>query len=74
VLATLSTGRSEHQLAHGRPTAVALTSGYHFAFWIGAALVAVAIVVALAVLRPESAADGAAAVDDAGEAVEPALC
>jgi predicted MFS family arabinose efflux permease len=70
VLATLSTGRSEDQLAHGRPVATALTSGYHLAFGIAAALVALAIVVALTVLRPE-----AVAVDsDAGEEVpEPAL-
>ena len=50
VLATLSTSRSAHVLAHGRSTAAALTSGYHLAFWIAAALVAAAIAVVPAVL------------------------
>jgi len=51
VLATLSTSRSERLIADGEPTAAALTSGYHLAFWIGAVLVAVAIVVAATVLQ-----------------------
>jgi EmrB/QacA subfamily drug resistance transporter len=61
VLATLSTGRSDDQLAHGSPLESALTSGYHLAFVIAAVLVAGAIVVALTVLRPERApvAEGA---------------
>ncbi len=53
VLATLSTSRSEALAADGRDAASALTSGYHLAFWIAAVLVGAAIVVALAVLRPE---------------------
>ena len=36
----------------GHSTAAALTSGYHLAFAIGAALVGCAILVALAVVRP----------------------
>ena len=64
VLATLSASRSESLIADGEATASALTSGYHFAFWIGAALVGAAIVVALTVLRPvprpEQSAEGAA--------------
>jgi predicted MFS family arabinose efflux permease len=64
VLATLSASRSESLIADGEATATALTSGYHFAFWIGAALVGAAIVVALTVLRPvprpEESAEGAA--------------
>jgi EmrB/QacA subfamily drug resistance transporter len=51
VLATLSTSRSAHVLAQGRSTAAALTSGYHLAFWVAAALVAAAIAVVPAVLE-----------------------
>ncbi len=39
VLATLSSEHSDSLIADGEPTQQALTSGYHFAFWIGAALV-----------------------------------
>jgi EmrB/QacA subfamily drug resistance transporter len=53
VLATLSASRSNDLLASGQPTPTALTSGYHLAFWIGAALVVVGIALALTVLRPE---------------------
>jgi EmrB/QacA subfamily drug resistance transporter len=48
VLATLSTTRSNHLLASGHSSASALTSGYHLAFWVAAALVACAIAVVLA--------------------------
>jgi EmrB/QacA subfamily drug resistance transporter len=70
VLATLSTTRTENLLAEGEPAAAALNSGYHFAYLIGAALVAVAIVVALVVLR----SDEAGAQEHAGQAApsEPA--
>jgi EmrB/QacA subfamily drug resistance transporter len=53
VLATLSASRSDSLIGHGASTASALTSGYHLAFWIAAALIAAAIVAALTVLRPE---------------------
>jgi EmrB/QacA subfamily drug resistance transporter len=56
VLATLSASRSDALIADGEPTDVALTGGYHLAFWIAAGLVAVAIVVVLTVLRPETRA------------------
>ena len=49
VLATLSTSRSGHLLAHGQSTAAALTSGYHLAFWIAAGLTATAIAIVPAV-------------------------
>jgi EmrB/QacA subfamily drug resistance transporter len=62
VLATLSTGRSDDLIAEGEATAVALNSGYHLAYLVGAALVAVAIAVAVGVLRsepvPEMAGEG----------------
>ena len=53
VLATLSATRSESLIENGEFTAAALTDGYQLAFLIGAALVVVAIVVAVTVLRPE---------------------
>ena len=53
VLATLSATRSGVLIGAGEPTAAALTSGYHLAFGIGAALVLVAIIVAVTVLEPE---------------------
>jgi EmrB/QacA subfamily drug resistance transporter len=45
VLATLSTTRSGHLIAQGHSTAAALTSGYHLAFWIAAALIVAALAV-----------------------------
>jgi EmrB/QacA subfamily drug resistance transporter len=59
VLATLSTSRSNALIASGRPTASALTSGYHLAFWVAAALVGVALVVVLAAVEPGRATAGA---------------
>jgi MFS family permease len=57
VLATLSTERTDGLLAAGESTAAALNSGYHLAYIIGALLVGVALVLALAVLRPEGIPD-----------------
>ena len=51
VLATLSTSRSERLLAGGRTQAAALTGGYHLAFWVAAALVAIAVGVVLVTVR-----------------------
>jgi hypothetical protein len=56
VLATLSSSRTETLAADGASQAVALTGGYHVAFWIAAALVGAAIVVALTVLEQPKAA------------------
>jgi EmrB/QacA subfamily drug resistance transporter len=50
VLATLSTSRSSHLIAQGHSAPAALTSGYHLAFWIGAALIAAAIAVVTVVV------------------------
>ncbi len=59
VLATLSASRTDTLIGRGESTAEALTGGYHLAFWIAAALVVAAIVVALTVLQPEAkAAEG----------------
>jgi EmrB/QacA subfamily drug resistance transporter len=57
VLATLSATRSDNLIAGGEATASALTSGYHLAFLIGAALVVAAIVVAVTVIQPEEKAE-----------------
>jgi len=76
VLATLSTERTEGLLADGESTASALTSGYHLAYLIGAALVAVAAIVALTVLRPGDTAtateQGETGGDEAGSAAKSA--
>jgi hypothetical protein len=52
VLATVSAAHTETLTTHGTPRAQALTDGYHLAFWIGVGLLAVAMAVTLAVLRP----------------------
>jgi EmrB/QacA subfamily drug resistance transporter len=62
VLATLSTSRSANLTAAGDSAKAALTGGYQLAFVVGAALIAVAIVVATVVLKnapvPAAAAEG----------------
>jgi len=52
VLATVSASRTSALLAQHRPVAVALTGGYHLAFWIAFGLVLAAATVALILLRP----------------------
>jgi len=76
VLATMSTERTSDLAAAGHSTASALTGGYQLAFLIGAGLVAVAIGIALTVLRPadareaeELAAEGKAEPAFSSEAV-----
>jgi EmrB/QacA subfamily drug resistance transporter len=66
VLATFATERTDGLLADGESTASALNSGYHLAYLIGAALVAVAIVVALRVLRVETPAEDADEAEPSG--------
>jgi hypothetical protein len=51
VLATLSSSRSETLRDSGASVASALTSGYHLAYLIGAALVLTAVAVGLTVVR-----------------------
>ncbi len=60
VLATLSATRSDDLIASGQPTVAALTSGYHLAFLIGAALIVAAFVVGVTVLQGEEKAAEAA--------------
>jgi MFS family permease len=54
VMATLSSTRTHHLLASGHSSAAALTGGYHLAFWVAAALVLGAVVVAMTLLTPAS--------------------
>jgi EmrB/QacA subfamily drug resistance transporter len=56
VLATFAAERTDSLKAHGAAAAAALNSGYHLAYLIGAGLVAAAIVIAIAVLRPATPA------------------
>ncbi|MEU6933749.1 MFS transporter [Streptomyces sp. NPDC046374] len=56
VLSTLAAARTEALTAAGRPTAEALTGGYHLAFAVGAGLLVAAFGLALPLLRtPEPA-------------------
>jgi EmrB/QacA subfamily drug resistance transporter len=72
VFGTLSTNRFQTQLHHGvRPTA-ALLSGYHLAFWVGAGLIAAALIAALAWVHPQrSEIAPASAPRRAGSAKQP---
>jgi EmrB/QacA subfamily drug resistance transporter len=73
VLATLATERTDGLLADGESAAAALNSGYHLAYVIGAALIAVAIGVALTFLEPDRTASASEAEDEADRRpVEPA--
>ncbi|OLF13253.1 DHA2 family efflux MFS transporter permease subunit [Actinophytocola xanthii] len=51
VLATLSTARTNTLLTGGAAPAEAMASGFRLAFWVGAGMVATAVVLALTVLR-----------------------
>jgi EmrB/QacA subfamily drug resistance transporter len=72
VLATLSSTRSDNLIKDGEARASALTSGYHVAFLIGAALVVAGIVVAVTVLRPQDQAEVQRAPDGEAAGAEPA--
>ena len=62
VLTTLATSRTDRLLAEGENNAVALTDGYHLAWWVGAGISVVAIGIALGVVRRETAAPAEADV------------
>jgi hypothetical protein len=53
VLSTVSTGRAATLRASGHDPLVALTGGFHAAFWVGTGLIAAAVVIALLTLRPQ---------------------
>jgi EmrB/QacA subfamily drug resistance transporter len=63
VLATVSASRTSALIAHGRPVTVALTDGYHLAFWIAFGLVVAAMAVAATMLRPQRPAPEPASVE-----------
>ncbi|HZO06744.1 MAG TPA: DHA2 family efflux MFS transporter permease subunit [Solirubrobacterales bacterium] len=52
LLATLSTERSDSLISDGVAEASALNSGYHLAYLVGAGLAAIAVLIAIFVLRP----------------------
>jgi EmrB/QacA subfamily drug resistance transporter len=56
VLATLSTERTESLIDSGTSQASALTSGFHLAYLVGAGLAAIAVAIAIFVLRAPAAA------------------
>ncbi|MBO0802036.1 MAG: DHA2 family efflux MFS transporter permease subunit [Nocardiopsaceae bacterium] len=58
VLATVSASRTSALLARRRPAAVALTDGYHLAFWIACALVIVAAAATGIMVRPQPLPEG----------------
>jgi EmrB/QacA subfamily drug resistance transporter len=72
VLATLSATRSDHLREGGAATASALTSGYHLAFVIGAALVGAAMVVAVTAIQPEDEAEERMRAEARSTASDPA--
>ena len=71
VLATLASQRTDSQLAAGVAHLAALNSGYHLAYLIGACLVAVALAIAVVILRYEPVPEGAE-VREREQAGEPA--
>jgi EmrB/QacA subfamily drug resistance transporter len=71
ILATISSARSTHLTEHGLSAARSLTSGYHLAFTVGAALVVTAGIIAAAALRPEPAAVATAEPLDVAQPPEP---
>jgi len=66
VLATVSASRTSALAARHQPAAVALTGGYHLAFWIACGLVVAAAGVTLAMLPPQPAAETAVPVAETG--------
>ena len=54
VLGTVATNRSKALAAHGQTLANSLLGGYHLAFTVGAASLAVGILVTIVVLRPHT--------------------
>jgi MFS family permease len=70
VLATLASSRSAQLLHDGSGTSAALTGGYHLAFWVAAALVGCALLVAVVALPVEHPLEGVEATRESS--AEPA--
>jgi EmrB/QacA subfamily drug resistance transporter len=67
VLASSADSRTESLLGSGDRQTVALNSGYHIAFLLGAVFVVAAVAVAVALLRTRAAPEAAAAGDPTAE-------
>jgi hypothetical protein len=72
LLATVSAERTQSLLADGESALEALNGGYHLAYLIGAALMVVAIVSAVTILREQPMAEMAAAHGAPAEEAGPA--
>ncbi len=69
VLATLAAERTDTLRAGGAPFDAALNSGFHLAYLVGAGLVAIALAIAVFVLRSEAAPGGERVAEGAGEEI-----
>jgi hypothetical protein len=72
VLATLSSAQTSVRLAIGDAPKVALTTGFHLAFAIGAGLTVTAIIVTILLVRPVEA-EARASAGAASRVTDPAL-
>jgi EmrB/QacA subfamily drug resistance transporter len=63
VLATLSTNRTGQLIAEGQSTTTALSSGFHFAWLIGAGLVVATLLLAATVLKPKTPAEAESSME-----------
>ena len=70
ILATLAGGRTLDLVRNGVDGATALAGGYHLAWLVGAATVAITIVLAISVLRPQDSSTAATIAIADGECVE----
>jgi MFS family permease len=56
LLSTIAISRTENEVAGGAAPAQALTSGFQYAFWVGAAIAVVGVIAALVLIREEELA------------------
>jgi EmrB/QacA subfamily drug resistance transporter len=73
ILTTVSTTRTNHLLAQNVSTPTALTEGFKLAFWVGVGFAAIAVSLALIVLRPGELRLGAKPDSRAEQAVDDQL-
>jgi EmrB/QacA subfamily drug resistance transporter len=73
ILTTVSTTRTNHLLAQNVSTPTALTEGFKLAFWVGVGFAAIAVSLALIVLRPGALRLGAKPDSRAEQAVDDQL-
>ncbi|HEX6116123.1 MAG TPA: DHA2 family efflux MFS transporter permease subunit [Solirubrobacterales bacterium] len=72
VLATLASERTDGLAAAGESAAAALNGGYHLAYLVGAALMAIAVGVAFVVLNPDGKGAAGESAEHAAQGGEPA--